>query len=761
MKIKTLLFGALAFFALNTMAEEVTEDFESVSIVDADGNAVSANSFGVGLSNGWMVLDGGTIYADDYTASYGFSDTSHSGGVALVGVSSSNTYIMVIPTPLVGNISFYARKVGSSSSLKAYVDLFEMEQDGSTFKKKSSSSFKYWSLTSTYTKYEYDLGTDAKYIGIRLQKALLDDVVFNTVSNEPHEHSYASEWSYDENEHWHACTSTTGVCDAKKGDVAAHDGVNCSVCGYKASCVESYPWTEDFEGLTNGEIPTGWDNSEGTTTSGSYKWRAVKSYSEGVYMRFDSYNNAIGNTSVLATGLFYIPETSTYELKFKAKNPCGGDYKVMISEFGNSERTVLLDNLTDISSWKEQVVSLAGYAGKYVRFYFCGTSNYGASGAYLDLDDMIIQEHIEHVHQYAETWSTDYTGHWHVCLNEVGDCDAPVIDKALHSLDANSICTVCGYELPFYEDFEHNVPSWWSGASDWRYKNFIHDGVTSRMAYSSTSKKPLTTPLLKAKQGDVIQFNMLREWEDEVFKVEYSINESEEWNEILSTTVIGSSKIDEYTTEKFTAPVDGNYRLRFAGSYYAIDNLTGFKLAPETRHTAEGRFGTICLPYDAVVEGATLYSVAMDADGGAWVTLTPEAECKAGVAYVYQATANEQVFNMSGIAAYTPSTESILKGIYTTTTAKAGTYVMQTHDDVQQFYVVESGSEPTLAPFRAYLQVLAGARTLGIVIEGEETAIDALNAAVENGQIYDLNGRKLNRLQKGINIVNGRTVLVK
>ena len=56
-----------------------------------------------------------------------------------------------------------------------------------------------------------------------------------------HVHDYATEWSKDETNHWHACTGT-GTCDAPKKDQAAHtygDDINetayytCSVCGYE------------------------------------------------------------------------------------------------------------------------------------------------------------------------------------------------------------------------------------------------------------------------------------------------------------------------------------------------------------------------------------------------------------------------------------------------------------------------------------------------------------------------------------------------
>ena len=55
-----------------------------------------------------------------------------------------------------------------------------------------------------------------------------------------HTHSYATTWSWNENTHWHACTSTEGYCNAPKADEAAHSfgtGYICTVCGYEIPLV--------------------------------------------------------------------------------------------------------------------------------------------------------------------------------------------------------------------------------------------------------------------------------------------------------------------------------------------------------------------------------------------------------------------------------------------------------------------------------------------------------------------------------------------
>jgi hypothetical protein len=199
-----------------------------------------------------------------------------------------------------------------------------------------------------------------------------------------------------------------------------------------------------------------------------------------------------------------------------------------------------------------------------------------------------------------------------------------------------------------------------------------------------------------------------------------------------------------------------------------ISNFQLYTVKPETRSTAIDAFGTICLPYTFTAFGADVYEVSGIENNV--VKLTKVDEAKPGVAYIYQATAEAQTFTIAdGDAIAEPTTAEYLNGVFTKTTATADTYVLQTQDGVQAFYKVAEGSEPTIGAFRAYLTVPSteetteeSAAAIRISLNGEVTGIDAVNALTNgNATIYDLNGRKLNKLQKGINIVNGVKVIVK
>ena len=157
--------------------------------------------------------------------------------------------------------------------------------------------------------------------------------------------------------------------------------------------IATFPWTENFNSLTAG-IPACWDNSEGTTTTETYKWNYYAQGYDGAGLRFNSYNNSSNNTNFLKTSTLSLPADQVMELSFWYKNPTGGDFSVYISTDGGATyTTALATGLTGVSSWTEHpAISLADYAGQEVVIVFKGTSNYGNGDAYIYLDNVAVQE---------------------------------------------------------------------------------------------------------------------------------------------------------------------------------------------------------------------------------------------------------------------------------------------------------------------------------------------------------------------------------
>ena len=95
-----------------------------------------------------------------------------------------------------------------------------------------------------------------------------------------------------------------------------------------------------------------------------------------------------------------------------------------------------------------------------------------------------------------------------------------------------------------------------------------------------------------------------------------------------------------------------------------------------------------------------------------------------------------------------------------------GSYVVARKDDADALYKVNSAV--SLAPFRAYFTVpdAAGvkANIITLNLDGTETAIECIDnvqTTKGNDVIYNLAGQRLSKMQKGVNIVNGKKIFVK
>lgn len=104
--------------------------------------------------------------------------------------------------------------------------------------------------------------------------------------------------------------------------------------------------------------------------------------------------------------------------------------------------------------------------------------------------------------------------------------------------------------------------------------------------------------------------------------------------------------------------------------------------------------------------------------------------------------------------AYTSSpSNGLLHGTYTQGTVSAGNYVLQKQGDDVAFCLVESGSEPTINPFRAYLSAPSPARVLTFSFVDESAGIESTVSVANTRHVYTVNGVRQQTLQSGVNIV--------
>lgn len=113
----------------------------------------------------------------------------------------------------------------------------------------------------------------------------------------------------------------------------------------------------------------------------------------------------------------------------------------------------------------------------------------------------------------------------------------------------------------------------------------------------------------------------------------------------------------------------------------------------------------------------------------------------------------------------TPKNQKInnLNPVYLTTKAAVGSYFLSMTNGTPVFQRVASGTEPTLSPFTAFIQVgNLTTSAASLPLEGLVTGLDQVRQRGENagdGRYYDLFGRRVEHPRKGIYIRNGQKVV--
>lgn len=178
------------------------------------------------------------------------------------------------------------------------------------------------------------------------------------------------------------------------------------------------------------------------------------------------------------------------------------------------------------------------------------------------------------------------------------------------------------------------------------------------------------------------------------------------------------------------------------------------------------KYGTVILPADDSngLLSVKFYSVNSLEENE--LVLTEEnGTLKANTPYIVEnlSTIEDAFVQLEKYAnAFKPSyTNGLLTGVFADTTAPTGSYVLQNQNDKVAFYAVSAEDPITVPAGKAYLTVPANTETKSINFPSA-TAINAIEALTSgSAKIYDVNGREINKLQKGINIVNGVKVMVK
>ncbi len=216
--------------------------------------------------------------------------------------------------------------------------------------------------------------------------------------------------------------------------------------------------------------------------------------------------------------------------------------------------------------------------------------------------------------------------------------------------------------------------------------------------------------------------------------------------------------------------------------FFTTNNLSDLSLVKAEKAnvtlsiTAAG-WCTLILPFNAEIpQGFEVYScTGTEVPVGTSTALVLEKaeSIEANTPYIVKGKEGDTYdFSEYGTALKDQYATGLMTGTFTQQKAVANTYVLQNQEGKVGFYKVMAGSEPTIKPYRAYINAdVAEANIVALLLPGIGTGIDGIVAEDALVNVYDLNGilvrenvklgQALEGLSKGIYIVNGTKKAVK
>lgn len=148
---------------------------------------------------------------------------------------------------------------------------------------------------------------------------------------------------------------------------------------------------------------------------------------------------------------------------------------------------------------------------------------------------------------------------------------------------------------------------------------------------------------------------------------------------------------------------------------------------------AQGSYATVCLPFNATIDCYTFDGVE-----GEYASFTAKTTLNAGESALVDKSVTAKAENVALAAA---TTKERTTGYY-----------------VKDNYFCSVNGSATIPALRGWWDLSDNVR--GMIVDGEETSINAINGT-ESEPIYNVAGVRLNKAQRGVNIVGGKKVVIK
>lgn len=170
-------------------------------------------------------------------------------------------------------------------------------------------------------------------------------------------------------------------------------------------------------------------------------------------------------------------------------------------------------------------------------------------------------------------------------------------------------------------------------------------------------------------------------------------------------------------------------------------------------------YGTVCLPFDLTSGNGTQYYTLSQATDNA-LTFVPAATVAANTPALVKGNIAASV---EGYKYADPS--ATLAGATAGDFTMKGTYEKISISGDSNYYIANNyfwNDGATVAPFRGYFVTTAPTPTAKLsVFIADATGVHEITGQLSNEDIYNLQGIKLNKARKGVNIIGGKKVLVK
>ena len=311
------------------------------------------------------------------------------------------------------------------------------------------------------------------------------------------------------------------------------------------------------------------------------------------------------------------------------------------------------------------------------------------------------------------------------------------------------------------------VPSNWTKIGGFSASTYV-GGIGS--VSSTSSKGGLQSPRITIKEGKTLSFKAEKYGTSGTshLTLSYSAN-GKDWTEVKDYGTEMTASWKTFVVDEIPA---GKWFIKFEGTYFDIDDITGFGYCNEPlvdlKISALG-YSTFAPQYNVTIpENIEVYIVESQSVSDV-VKITPITGTIAKGEGVIVKGEPEAIIIFDIVEAAEANTSNILVGTTKATELQANEAYILVEEEGQ--VVFSLCAEGTIAAGKAYLPVSnlnAAAPTLKIVMEDEATAIDNLGTHETSGtlgtsatSIYNLAGQKVSTGYKGIIIRNGKKMMVK